>query len=498
MATIAENLQTIIDIKADIKTAIENKGVEVGDASFGSYAEKINEIANGIGIMDFSEINYTEGSMPKMYNDLMYSKSLYDAWDPATTTAHYLYQNDTTLVYAPNIDTKNVISVASIFSGCENLKYVPPLDLSGLTYIANESIFTASHMFYRCESLESLPLLDLGKANDIDWSFRFCYELKNIEGFTDLGKSYRSDDAESYHRLNFSESLKLTKRSCLNIFNTVYDMNLNNNIYAAIGFSPNVYDQLSDDDIAIATTKGWEVRSILSSHYTEVFEHITNGAKLDATGMKFGYSTFSEVPSYLDFSRATDLSKLFYECPYLINADIGKITSATELDYMVYYCSNLKSINMSDTSNVTSAYNAFYQSNRLTAIPQIDTSNIVNASQMIYRCTGLTDVPELNLGKADDCDGLLFRCTALRNIGGFVDLGKGFLGSTSIQNLDISGSSFLSYDSCMNIINKVYDMNLNTLFTKTASITFHATPYASLSADDIAIATNKGWTVQSA
>ena len=47
MATIAENLQTIIDIKTDIKTAIENKGVTVGDASFSEYAGKIDNIEGG-------------------------------------------------------------------------------------------------------------------------------------------------------------------------------------------------------------------------------------------------------------------------------------------------------------------------------------------------------------------------------------------------------------------------------------------------------------------
>ena len=45
-------------------------------------------------------------------------------------------------------------------------------------------------------------------------------------------------------------------------------------------------------------------------------------------------------------------------------------------------------------------------------------------------------------------------------------------------------------------INKVYDMSLNTENTYTPKIRFHATPYALLSADDIAIATAKGWAVQ--
>ena len=65
----------------------------------------------------------------------------------------------------------------------------------------------------------------------------------------------------------------------------------------------------------------------------------------------------------------------------------------------------------------------------------------------------------------------------------------------------IVGVVFLAFEilkvinAPMNVINKVYDMNLTTL-TRTPKIRFHATPYALLSADDIAIATSKGWAVQ--
>lgn len=49
MATIAENLKTIIDSKAAIKDAIEAKGVAVGDAPLTQYASKIEAIEQGGG-----------------------------------------------------------------------------------------------------------------------------------------------------------------------------------------------------------------------------------------------------------------------------------------------------------------------------------------------------------------------------------------------------------------------------------------------------------------
>lgn len=47
--TISDKLQDLIDIKQDIKEAIENKGVDMTGVEFRSYAEKINEIETGGG-----------------------------------------------------------------------------------------------------------------------------------------------------------------------------------------------------------------------------------------------------------------------------------------------------------------------------------------------------------------------------------------------------------------------------------------------------------------
>ncbi|PKP53810.1 MAG: hypothetical protein CVT92_02440 [Bacteroidetes bacterium HGW-Bacteroidetes-1] len=44
MTNLPEKLQQLIQTKADIKTAIESKGVTVGDATFSEYVNKIKEI----------------------------------------------------------------------------------------------------------------------------------------------------------------------------------------------------------------------------------------------------------------------------------------------------------------------------------------------------------------------------------------------------------------------------------------------------------------------
>lgn len=45
--TIAENLNRLYDVKENIKTAIETKGVTVGDTPFTEYPQKVSEIIGG-------------------------------------------------------------------------------------------------------------------------------------------------------------------------------------------------------------------------------------------------------------------------------------------------------------------------------------------------------------------------------------------------------------------------------------------------------------------
>lgn len=276
MATIAENLQTIIDIKADIKTSIENKGVTVGDASFGSYAEKINEIS---GDFDFVKIGYTQNNANIMYENLMYSKTLYDAWDPSSTSAESLYSSNRQLVYAPAIDTSNVTDMRFMFYHCDALTFIPLYNTSNVTNMAGtltgcsitsipqfdtSKVTVMSYCIQSLNKLITIPLLDFGNvSNEVLSIGTNCPELVNIGGFTNLGKGFTDSVTSSSGILTFTDSNKLSRQSCLNIFNSIYDMNLNT-FYtqtSRITLHNDVYNLLSADDIAIATNKGWAVQS---------------------------------------------------------------------------------------------------------------------------------------------------------------------------------------------------------------------------------------------
>ena len=84
-----------------------------------------------------------------------------------------------------------------------------------------------------------------------------------------------------------------------------------------------------------------------------------------------------------------------------------------------------------------------------------------------------------------------------------INLGKGFYQKTTNYNdytLRLSSSSQLTRDSLMSVINNLYDLNLTydvanggTLYSQ--QLVLGSTNLAKLTAEEIAIATNKGWTV---
>lgn len=125
----------------------------------------------------------------------------------------------------------------------------------------------------------------------------------------------------------------------------------------------------------------------------------------------------------------------------------------------------------------------------------------INTSKLKEFIAGTTNFPI----DAFDCDGLVmvpFK-EGIHNqtttLGGFINLGKGFLQDGTAAAHTMSFDQWmqnLSHDSLVNIFNGLYDLNLHTFtFTNQPTIQLGATNYSRVSAAEIKIATDKGWIV---
>lgn len=226
-------------------------------------------------------------------------------------------------------------------------------------------------------------------------------------------------------------------------------------------------------------------------------ENIKNGVEI------FGVQGNAKVSDI----KITNANYLFYQNNRLdiINELLTLCKGITEVDQMFGYCSNLKSVNLSnfDASNIKSMYRMFYNCTNLTNLDlsSFNTSNLNETTYMFNTCTKLTnlDLSSFDMGKVRAIENMFYNCNNLTEFKSFKNLGKGYSAkNNNISNykLNLSSCSLLTHESLMSVINNLYDLNLTydvanggTLYTQ--SLTLGATNLAKLTAEEIAIATNK-------
>ena len=187
--------------------------------------------------------------------------------------------------------------------------------------------------------------------------------------------------------------------------------------------------------------------------------------------------------------------------------DIYDYFSNTQNDYsytsgklLLQYIKKVPSLNI---GNRTRLSDMFAQMNNLLSIEEIDTSNVTSMNGMFRECENLITIPALNAEKVTDIDGVLSYTSSLTNLGGFINLGMAY---DTNKDANYSGytlllgrlygesySKNLTHESLMNIINNLYD--IKTKGCNAQKLILGTTNLKKLTSEEIAIATNKGWTV---
>ena len=223
--TIADKLQDLIDAKADRKSAIKEKGVEV-TGGLVTYADAINSIDNG------TEIYYTFPTGTKFSRSTinLIPKCMVDHINTCTNlTMMFAYCDH--LITVPKLDTSNATTVSAMFRSC--------------------SYVSCSLYDYPDRYIHKIALLDFGNVHNMDFLFYNTYGPTILGGFKDLGKQ-----ADLFGN-PYLYCLNLNRTSYLNVFNNLYDRASAGYSAIKLGINENAVNILSDEDIAIATNKGW-------------------------------------------------------------------------------------------------------------------------------------------------------------------------------------------------------------------------------------------------
>lgn len=148
MGNVSENLTSLLNIKSDIKLAIEEKGQDLTGVSFDGYASKIRNISTGGNLIVTNDISFGSSNFSRIPN----------GWDFSEKTE---YRN--------------------AFYNCQNLKKVDG-------EIPFENMTEGAYAFADCYGLESIgeniTIGDSEGCYDFYDMFRGCYHLKYPENLT--------------------------------------------------------------------------------------------------------------------------------------------------------------------------------------------------------------------------------------------------------------------------------------------------------------------------
>lgn len=220
------------------------------------------------------------------------------------------------------------------------------------------------------------------------------------------------------------------------------------------------------------------------------------GDVINMAGMFGNCENLKTIP-LLDTRNVTNMAGMFSFCSNL--KTIPKINTAkvTDMSTMFSVCKNLEEIPLLDTSNVTNMHEMFGYCELLRTIPELNTVSVSSMPSMFINCSSIKDIPLLEASSVTNVWQIFDGCELLENLGGLKNLGQAYSTTMTANDgwysLVLSKCPLLTHDSLMNVINNLYDIKSKGV--KPQTLQLGDTNKAKLTAEEIAIATNKGWNV---
>lgn len=247
----------------------------------------------------------------------------------------------------------------------------------------------------------------------------------------------------------------------------------------------------------------------------------------NVTSMSYMFENCNQlttIPAF-DTQNVTNMSFMFENCKKLTAIPKLNTQNVTNMKYMFNYCNNLEFTQnpFTDTSKVTDMRFLFRDCYKLTdfsVIEDMDVSSVTMMDDIFDGCQGLTfidmakwdtsnvksmtnafncrELVTMTAIKADKLEVASYsslwgysNLTKFVNFGGFLNLKTSIAGSYGLSYLPN-----LTYQSCINVLNGLYDFvgNGETPTSSQGKLKVHAN-FLTTVGNDISIGTNKGWTI---
>ena len=267
----------------------------------------------------------------------------------------------------------------------------------------------------------------------------------------------------------------------------------------------NMMEKFEINDASYLFYKGARINAL--NEILKLCKDLTNMSQ-----MFYQCQTLKEINlSNFDTSKVTDMSYMFYSCSILENVDLSNfsVENVTNLGYAFNNCQKLKSLDLSSFNTPKNTRLSFMfgycsQLENLN-ISNFDTSEVTYMDGTFYNCQKLKslDLSNFDFCKTNYISTFITNCTVLENLEFGVNLGKAYTQKRANYNqytLSFNGTQNLTHDSLMDVINKLYDLNLTydvanggTLYTQ--QLILGADNLAKMTSEELNIVVQKGWVV---
>jgi hypothetical protein len=257
--SIASEIERIQNAKASIKTAIESKGVEVGEGTIDTYASKIGEITTGGGGDNWYDTfwdTYQQNGNRTNYSYGFYSSgwtkdNFKPKYDIKPTDASYMLNGAS--LYIDLVEHLKTLDIILDFSNCTNFSWmiygcrlsrIGVVDMRKVSSAAN-----ANNVFRQggADTLETIDKVIVSEKYPLGSnSFTNCTKLKNITIEGDITGNF-----------SIASSSLLTDDSIDSIISHLVDLTGATSKTLSVASSVKTKIQANSTWLATITSKNW-------------------------------------------------------------------------------------------------------------------------------------------------------------------------------------------------------------------------------------------------
>lgn len=415
----------------------------------------------------FASIGYNEETAGVYLNtfekNIDYAKKIQNEWDPNITSMSGMFKDNQDINFFPYVNTSKCNDFSNTFYNCTNLQAFPSIDM--MRTGRDLGVVATPRMFYNCIKLNNLPIIRTA-ANDMSSMFNGCTSLTELNLEMNKGAQYAG----------------YLCHKCTNLENV---------------------------DIKSNTSYGRYYPSFENSFYEcTSLKNVNFASDIKPSTLYYAFYKCTNLPDLpqINTSECTSFSHAFGYCDQFVDVDMGiyDVSKVTSYSAIFYACENLKYVRNLNTSNAKDVDEIFAYCYAMEHMPYIDIKNATSLGSIVRGIQNLKSMPKLNCDKIQSSSSPFgySTMTSLTDIGGFENL------KASITSYFIDRVPNVTVDSLMNVINNLYDWSQSPNSGKytwddgttynygtTHKISIGSANLNKLTAEQIAIATAKGWTL---